>query len=549
MQPTEAFSVPRRALDIEDYIDILRRHKSWIFGPFLLTLVASVVGVYLWPDSYVSTASIKVTPQQISDRLIPDVSVQDASDRINGLANQVLSRGELMNLIRSHNLYPRERAKMAPEDLLELMKRNIRLNNLGSSAVGNGRAVPAFQISFTYPNRFDANKVVAALVTKFIDESMRSRDRQTFTQLQFMVARAEESKKTLEEISSKITEFKLANPGKLPDQLGSNLAAIQAQQTNFYSLTNSITRANSEKVSLENQIQILQQQRDDRTAEGKVVAKATSAKSNKLASLENLLESKKIALTTMRITYSETFSGVKNLTAEIENLQKQVDEIRAEEAGKSDASEAPLTNPQTQREISNINAQIAYNESQIKVKEREIASLEKQQRDTQSSMNMLNARVQSMPVGDQRWAELIREEQMARDAYQKDDMNLRAARTANEIENRKQGEILEPLDPPSVPQEPSYPNRPLVISVGAGFGLVIGIVLAGAREMKDTSLKNLKDVRAYTQMAILGSVPLLENDFVVRRRRRIAWLGWTTACLVAAVLMAGSITYYFTTRS
>ena len=74
------------------------------------------------------------------------------------------------------------------------------------------------------------------------------------------------------------------------------------------------------------------------------------------------------------------------------------------------------------------------------------------------------------------------------------------------------------------------------------------MVLAGAREMKDTSLKNLKDVRAYTQMAILGSVPLLENDFVVRRRRRMAWLGWTAACLIAALMMAGAITYYFQTR-
>jgi hypothetical protein len=64
--------------------------------------------------------------------------------------------------------------------------------------------------------------------------------------------------------------------------------------------------------------------------------------------------------------------------------------------------------------------------------------------------------------------------------------------------------------------------------------------------MKDTSLKNLKDVRAYTQMAILGSVPLLENDFVVRRRRRIAWLSWTVACLAAALVMAGSIVYYYT---
>jgi hypothetical protein len=88
----------------------------------------------------------------------------------------------------------------------------------------------------------------------------------------------------------------------------------------------------------------------------------------------------------------------------------------------------------------------------------------------------------------------------------------------------------------------------MVISIGAGLGLLLGIVIAGAREMKDTSLKNLKDVRAYTQMAILGSVPLLENDFVVRRRRRLAWLGWTTACLAGAVIMSGSVVYYYVTK-
>src|SRR6187399_2798391 len=98
MQATETFSVARRTLDVEDYIDILRRHKGWIFGPFLLTLVASVVGVYLWPDSYVSTASIKLTPQQISERIIQNVSNQDINDRINALNQQVLSRGELQNL-------------------------------------------------------------------------------------------------------------------------------------------------------------------------------------------------------------------------------------------------------------------------------------------------------------------------------------------------------------------------------------------------------------------------------------------------------------------
>jgi len=67
------------------------------------------------------------------------------------------------------------------------------------------------------------------------------------------------------------------------------------------------------------------------------------------------------------------------------------------------------------------------------------------------------------------------------------------------------------------------------------------LCFAGAREAKDASLKNLKDVRAYTQLTILGSVPLLENDLVVRRRKRLAWLAWSTACLVGIIIMTGSV--------
>src|SRR5204863_7305861 len=129
------------------------------------------------------------------------------------------------------------------------------------------------------------------------------------------------------------------------------------------------------------------------------------------------------------------------------------------------------------------------------------------------------------------------------------DEKLSKAQIAQDMEGRKQGETLELLDPASLPINPTEPKRPLIISIGAAFGLILGVIIAGAREMKDTSLKNLKDVRAYTQMSILGSIPLLENDFVLRRRKRLAWLGWTTACLAAVVTMAGSVVYYFVTKA
>jgi capsular polysaccharide biosynthesis protein len=125
---------------------------------------------------------------------------------------------------------------------------------------------------------------------------------------------------------------------------------------------------------------------------------------------------------------------------------------------------------------------------------------------------------------------------------------MSSSQIATNLENRRQGEQLELLDPASLPQTPSEPKRYVIISVGAAVGLVVGLLIAGVREIKDTSLKNLKDVRAYTQLPILGSIPLLENDMVVKMRKRWSWMAWSTACLIGMLIMSGSVVYYYATR-
>ncbi len=104
------------------------------------------------------------------------------------------------------------------------------------------------------------------------------------------------------------------------------------------------------------------------------------------------------------------------------------------------------------------------------------------------------------------------------------------------------------LESASLPETPAKPNRLMIVGAGLGIGVMLGVFLTGAREMKDTSLKNLKDARAYTNLPVLGSVPLLENDLVVRRKRRLAWLAWSAVCIIGVIAMSGSIYYYYATR-
>src|ERR1035438_3564982 len=111
MQPAENFSTPRRALDVEDYIDIVRRHKGWIFGPFLFTLVATVVGVYLWPDSYTSQSVIKIVPQQVAQNMVQATVTSDMTDRIVAMEGNIESRNTLTGIINNFGLYPKDKSR------------------------------------------------------------------------------------------------------------------------------------------------------------------------------------------------------------------------------------------------------------------------------------------------------------------------------------------------------------------------------------------------------------------------------------------------------
>ncbi|MEI9813566.1 MAG: Wzz/FepE/Etk N-terminal domain-containing protein [Acidobacteriota bacterium] len=549
MQPTEAFSVPRRSLDVEDYIDILRRHKGWIFGPFLLTLVVSVVGVYLWPDTYKSEALIQIKPPQIAGNIIPASNGQDIADRINQLSQQVMSRGELTNLIRNLNLYPRERNRLPLEEVLDKMRKDIDI--LPSAPIVAGRSVPAFKVVFSYYNRLDAQKVVTQLVASFLSENIKTRDRMTFQNQDFFQSQTEQAKKRMDDISTKITEWKLAHPGKLPEQAGANYSALASQQSQLMDFTQQVARSQQDKVILESQIRSLQSRLNELSQESKVVTAAqVAAKSPRLQGAENRVERLELELAEVRKTYTDKNQRTKQVQAALDTAREALTRTQADEAANKQPDAAPISVPNLagEREKRDIRSNIETIEAQVKAKDLEVQNLEKQGISMRANIEMLNARIQSMPTGDQEWNDLMREEALARDEYVRMTSNLNNAKISADLEGRKQGETLEQLEPPSLPEDHTDPNRPIVISIGAGMGLMLGLVLAGAREMKDTSLKNLKDVRAYTQMAILGSVPLLENDFVVRRRRRIAWLGWTVACLTGALVMVGAIVYYYMTK-
>src|SRR5271166_807194 len=147
-------TVSRRPPDVEDYIDMLRRYRSWLIGPMFAGLVVAVVVAFLWPDTYVSTAVMRITPQQISDRLVPTVVNMQMQQRLQQMQQEILSRSSLAELIQrpALDLYKKERNRLPMEDIVQDMRSKIHIQPVEVNA-GQGRVTSAFTISFPYIDR------------------------------------------------------------------------------------------------------------------------------------------------------------------------------------------------------------------------------------------------------------------------------------------------------------------------------------------------------------------------------------------------------------
>ncbi len=563
MQPEKnEFSAARRPLDVEDYIDVARRHKAWILGPAFFGLVLAVVVAFLWPDTYISEAVIRVVPPVVPEKYVqPNVNMA-MDQRINSMALEILSKSSLTNIITTYNLYPAERNRLPMEDVVEDMRNEIKVGNVYN--LQRGRNMTAFAISFAYNNRYTAQKVTQDLVGRFIDANIRTRANQSVSTTTFLNDQWEAAKKELDEKERKLSDFKARNQGRLPDQADANLQRLTAVDTQITGVNASINRAQQERLLMESQLESLRKQlaQAAQTAPPPEHSSVQREANQRIAALDRDISALEMNLTALRERYTEAHPDVETVKKRIATLQEtradlvkkeeQRDKDREKEAEKQKqlAANAPRrVDAATMKEIQALQLAADQRVALMRAKDLEIDGLRKELQKLEAQAKDRRALMAANPINEGEYSMLLQDRELARKRYDELNSMLAQSQVATDLENRKQGETLELLDPASLPQTPTAPKRWLIIGVGFALGIMVGVSLAGAREMKDTSLKNLKDVRAYTQLAVLASVPLLENDLVVRRRRRLTWLMWSTACFIGIAVMTASVVYYSSTRS
>jgi LPS O-antigen subunit length determinant protein (WzzB/FepE family) len=126
---------------------------------------------------YVSSAVISITPQPDPVRPVSsEVLRQRATFSAIQMENAILSRTSLFQTVRKLDLYMSERRRIPIEDVLEQMRGNIKIQALPSG--DGGQAPIVFSISFAYPDQVKAQATVRELAAKFTRASeMSNRNR------------------------------------------------------------------------------------------------------------------------------------------------------------------------------------------------------------------------------------------------------------------------------------------------------------------------------------------------------------------------------------
>jgi uncharacterized protein involved in exopolysaccharide biosynthesis len=240
------------AFPIDHYVELAFKHRWLLVVPFCLALAVGIVLAFVLPKMYEASTLIFVRPQKVPSSYVQSLVTEDLNTRINTISQQILSRTNLEKVINQFNLFKGPgQEDVFMEDKVENLRSRISID---LQATGRRKEADAFSISFTGPDPELITRVVNGLAALFIDENLRVREAQASGTSEFLEQQLETMRQRLETVEQKLREYRKNHRGELPEQLESNLRALDRLQMQLNERQESLRNAKDRLVILDNQI-------------------------------------------------------------------------------------------------------------------------------------------------------------------------------------------------------------------------------------------------------------------------------------------------------
>jgi len=506
---------------------VLKRRRWWILPTFCLTTFATVCLAYILPAEYRSESKILVEQQQVPEKYVTPTTTTDLLQILQPMTEDILSRARLLQMINDLNLYPSEKKRLGPDELVQLMRKNIAIDPLVADA--ERRKANAFKISYVGSDARATQEVVSRLTSLFIEENLKNLQQQASGTTNFLQDQLVSARTTLEEQEKRLRDFKMEHLGELPADQPGNLQILSGLQMQLQNTGAALGRARQQQVYLES---LLAQYR---SLGAKTGDDPNAPAINRIAAVEKQLTELRAKRVDLVAHYTPEHPDVVSTEREIAQTEELLDTLK--KSRKNQPSDSAVEGSAAQISDSDDPAVVQL-KSQLKANQVEISNAMAEEKQLQARIAEYQHRLNQTPVRELQLSELQRDHDLSQKNYADLENKRTESALATRLVQNQQGEQFRIVDPASMPTRPSSPDRRKLGLMGAALGLALGAGLALVLEMKETVFHTDKEVSQLFNLPFVLGVPLLLSPLEEGRRARTRVFEWAGGSLLVTAVIA-----------
>ncbi|MBZ0069671.1 MAG: chain length-determining protein [Thiobacillus sp.] len=454
-----------------------------------LVCIVGWTWVMIIPDRYEASARVYVDTQTLLKPLLSGLAAEpNVEQQIKLMTRQLVSRPTLEKVARMTDLDVKAKTPEQTEAMLNDLAGKISIADAGRENL--------YTISYQDANGDLAKKVVQSLLTIFVESSLGKTRQDISSSQRFIEEQLQQYQQKLTDAENSLKEFKQKHIGMMPGQGGDYYAKLSETSAQ-------LRQAQLDQQEAVNRRNQLKRQLADEEPELNAAAAAGPANSetdSRIQALEKQMDQ-------LRLQYTDLHPDIQSTKRLIEKLQAQKKAEIAQR--KADPAGSKIQNPVYQQ----LTIAIAEADATVSALGARVAEYQRRFGELRNASNMI-------PQVEQEYTQLTRDYEVYRQNYDALLKRRESVTMSGEVESKTDTVDFRVIDPPFVPSQPAWPNRPLLLSLVTLAGLAAGVAVAFLLSQLRRTVTDRRVLRELTGLPLLGAVSRVETDETRRRKRK-----------------------------
>ncbi|MGK2953104.1 MAG: XrtA system polysaccharide chain length determinant [Thiobacillus sp.] len=463
--------------------------RWWGVAVAWLVCIVGWTWVMTIPDRYQASARVYVDTQTLLQPLLSGLTVQpNVQQQINLMTRQLVSRPTLEKVARMTDQDVQAKTPEQTEAMLNRLSKKISIADAGRENL--------YTISYQTADAELAKKVVQSLLTIFVETSLGKTRLDISSSQRFIEEQLQQYQQKLTDAETALTEFKRKHIGMMPGQGGDYYAKLAEASA----LMRQAQLDQQEATNRRNQLKRQLADEEPELSAAEAAVPTHSEIDGRIQALEKQMDQ-------LRMKYTDLHPDIQSTKRLIAQLEAQK---KIELAGrKNDPSTSRIQNPVYQQ----LTIAIAEADATVASLGARVGEYQRRYNDLRNASNMI-------PQVEQDYTQLMRDYDVYRQNYDALLKRRESVTMSGEVESKTDSVDFRVIDPPFVPSQPAFPNRPQLLSLVTLGGLGAGVAVAFLLSQLRRTVTDRRALRELTGLPLLGAVSRVETDETRRRKRK-----------------------------